>query len=104
MGEKARNKKAVKPLKTNSLAKSMISRPNDFNNLRPPARNRSFRFAKQFVSLSLFFAFVDASACRRRGRSGNARPKIGRRLPTRAARTAALQKSGARKKVAQGRW
>ena len=76
---RARNKKAVNPLKTNNLAKSVSSRPNDFNTLRPPARNLSFRNAKQFLSFSLIWAFVDASAGQRRGRSGNARPGFARR-------------------------
>ena len=55
-----RNEKAVKLLKTNNSAKSPISRPNDFKDLRPPVRNRSFRTRNEFVSFSRFFAFADA--------------------------------------------
>ena len=49
-----RNKMAVNPLKTNDPAKSMISRPNDINDLRPASRNLSFRLAKHSVRFRCF--------------------------------------------------
>jgi hypothetical protein len=55
-----RNEKAVKLLKTNNSAKSPISRPNDFKDLRPPVRNRSFRTRNESFRFSRFFAFADA--------------------------------------------
>jgi hypothetical protein len=53
---KPRNETALNPLKTNDPAKSSFAADNDFNDLRPAMRNPSFRSAKRFLSLSLFFA------------------------------------------------
>ena len=49
-----RNEKAVKLLKTNNSAKSPISRPNDFKDLRPPVRNRSFRTRNKLFRFRAF--------------------------------------------------
>ncbi len=54
--EKARNEMAVKSLKTHGSAKSLISRPNDFKDLRPRSRNRSLRLAKHSFRFRRFFA------------------------------------------------
>ena len=50
----ARNKRAAKSMKTNDLAKSLISRPNDFNKLQPPKRNPSFRSAQYSFRFGAF--------------------------------------------------
>ncbi len=65
-----RNEKAVKLLKTNNSAKSPISQPNDFKDLRPPVRNRSFRTRNESFRFSRYFAFADVK--RFRGRNWNA--------------------------------
>ena len=72
-----RNKMAVNPLKTNDPAKSMISRPNDINDLRPASRNLSFRLAKHTVRFLLFQALsapeTQRGAWSERGRAGASR-------------------------------
>ena len=50
----ARNKRAAKSMKTNDLAKSLISRPNDFNKLHHPKRNPSFRSAQYSFRFGAF--------------------------------------------------
>jgi hypothetical protein len=49
-------RKAVKPLKTNNLAKSSFGAHNDFNGLQPAMRNRSFRQAKDSFRFGGFWA------------------------------------------------
>jgi hypothetical protein len=41
---------ASKPLKTNAAAKSTISRPNDFKDLRPVVRSLFLSFGEGFLS------------------------------------------------------
>jgi hypothetical protein len=66
--EKARNEKAVKCLKTNNSAKSLIRRAiNDFNHLRPAMRNVSFRIARDSFRFSVFLTV------RRKKRDGSSR-------------------------------
>ena len=70
----ARNQKAVKALKTNDPAKSLISHPNDFKGLHPPSRNLSFRMTKRAFRLRAPLPNAASKACdgraapRRRGR------------------------------------
>ena len=52
----ARNKRAAKSMKTNDLAKSLISRPNDFNELQPPETKPLVSFGAIFVSFWRFRA------------------------------------------------
>jgi hypothetical protein len=49
-----RNEEAAKSLKTNDPAKQLDFAANDFNGLGVAVPSRSFRFAKDSVSLSLF--------------------------------------------------
>jgi hypothetical protein len=53
-GAPARNKMGRKPLKSQETAKSNISRPNDFNILRAPSRNKIVSQAKFPVSQAKF--------------------------------------------------
>ena len=70
----ARNQKAVKALKTNDPAKSLISHPNDFKDLHPPSRNLSFRMTKRAFRSRAPLPNAASKACdgraapRRRGR------------------------------------
>jgi hypothetical protein len=57
---------AVKGLKTHDPAKSLISRPNDFKDLRPPSRNRQFRQAKSPLSRAQRFQGLAAPSRNRR--------------------------------------
>ena len=83
--ERARNQRAVKALKTNDSAKSLISHPNDFNDLRPPSRNRSFRWRN--ISFR-FRCFRASSALERNGPGALLAMTIRRRPGTRRLKVA----------------
>ncbi len=53
--EKGRNEMAANALKINDLAKCLISRPNDFKDLRQASRNRWFRLAKDSFRFCWFW-------------------------------------------------
>ena len=95
-----RNEKAVKLLKTNNSAKSPISRPNDFKDLRPPVRNRSFRTRNESFR---FRAFLPSPTQSEIGAEARMRlPKIAAAPPDRCRRPARLVKNVAHgKKVAK---
>ena len=62
---KGRNEMAANALKTNDLAKCLISRPNDFKDLRQASRNRWFRLAKDSFR---FCCFWPPRSAKRNGR------------------------------------
>jgi hypothetical protein len=110
MRRQARNKNAVNPLKTNNLAKSLISRPNDLNDLRSSSRNRSFRLAKDSFRFRCFWASstpetqrAPPGACRRRAEAGTPRSgsRIGR-LEARGRLGSCCGKNCAKKKLRKG--
>jgi hypothetical protein len=63
---KTRNEMAINVLKTNDPAKWLISRPNDFNALRPASRNRWFRLRNERFR---FCGFWPPRGSKRNGRS-----------------------------------
>jgi hypothetical protein len=63
-----RNKRAANALKTNDLAKWLISPPNDFNGLQPLLRNRSFRLRNEAFRFCRFWP--------RPGSTRNDRPRL----------------------------